>query len=95
MSSGLLVHRATLDGGTEGITCVHFSQTVSWTGFNLPRWADLTFALCSGSRPPGSLLRQVGAVVAEGQRYAQGTAPPDSASAHPPQTPPPLVPVCE
>ena len=31
MSSGLLTHRATLDGSTEGITCVEFDPTVSTT----------------------------------------------------------------
>lgn len=28
MSSGSLTHRATLDGSTEGITCIDFNQTV-------------------------------------------------------------------
>lgn len=29
MSSGTLTHRATLDGSTEGVTCVEFDHTVS------------------------------------------------------------------
>lgn len=29
MSAGLLAHRATLDGSTDGITCIDFSPTVS------------------------------------------------------------------
>lgn len=31
MSSGSLAHRVTLDGSTEGITCVEFDPTVSTT----------------------------------------------------------------
>lgn len=31
MSSGSLTHRATLDGSTEGITCIEFNPTVRTT----------------------------------------------------------------